>query len=340
MAMRVGLMGFGRIGKNIFRQVFDRDDIRIVAISDLGEPDSLAYLLEYDTIYGRFPGDVELEGKFLKAGCQRARLLKGARPDEMPWDAFEVDVVVEATHAYRHRAQLQGHLDSGAKRVILSTPAKDAIDRTILNGVNHAALRPEDRIISCASATTHVLGLLLKVLDEAVGVERAMMTSVHAYTSDQKLSDAVADNLRRSRSAAENLIPNWSWSPEVVGEILPGLKGKIDGMAVNVPVPNGSNLDLATQLKSDVTREQVNEIMREAAEGAYSNWIEYSTDPLVSCDVIGNKHSAIFDSLATLSLSGGLVKTVTWYDNGWGYAARIVETLELMAGFEGKGVTR
>jgi glyceraldehyde 3-phosphate dehydrogenase (phosphorylating) len=340
MAIRVGLMGFGRIGKNIFRQVFDREDITIAAISDLGDPESMAYLLEYDTIYGHFPAEVRLEGKYLMAGRQRSRLLKGTHPDQMPWDAFDIDVVVEATHAYRRRADLQGHLDSGARRVILSTPAKDAIDRTIVHGVNHETLAAGDRIVSCASATTHVLGLMLKILDEAVGVERAMMTSVHAYTSDQKLSDAVAKNLRRSRSAAENLIPNWSWSPRVVGDLLPRLKGKIDGMAVNVPVPNGSNLDLAVQLKRSLKTEEVNDIVRRAAEGPYRAWLEYSAEPLVSSDVIGNPHSAVFDSLATLALDGGLVKTITWYDNGWGYAARIVETLCAMARFGADGGVR
>jgi glyceraldehyde 3-phosphate dehydrogenase len=331
-------MGFGRISRSIFRQVYDREDIQVVAISDLGDPESMAYLLEYDTIYGRFPVEVKLDGKYLTSGRQRARLLKGTTPDEMPWDAFEVDVVIEATHKFRRRADLQGHLDSGTKRVILSTPPKDAIDRTIVHGVNHDDLRASDRIISCSSATTHTLGLLLKILDEAVGVKRALMTTVHAYTSDQKLSDAVAKNPRRSRSAAENLIPNWSWAPEVIGEMIPHLKNRVDGMAINVPVPNGSNLDLATELERELSIDAVNAIVREAAEGAYSRWVEYSTEALVSSDVIGNPHSAIFDSLATLSLPGGLVKTVTWYDNGWGYAARIVETLETLDRFQGKEV--
>ena len=336
MASRVGMMGFGRISRSIFRQVYQREDIQVVAISDLGDPESMAYLLEYDTIYGRFPGQVKLEGKYLAAGCQRARLLKGARPDEMPWDAFDVDVVVEATHQFRFRADLQCHLDSGAKRVILSTPAKDAIDRTIVHGVNHEHLLSTDRIISCSSGTTHTLGLLLKILDEAVGVEAALMTTVHAYTSDQKLSDAVAKNPRRSRSAAENLIPNWSWAPDVVGEMIPHLKGKVDGMAINVPVPNGSNLDLATQLSKTVSMDEVNEIVRAAADGPSNRWVEYATEPMVSSDVIGNPHSAVFDSLATVSLPGGLIKTVSWYDNGWGYAARIVETLETLAAFPAK----
>ena len=337
MAIRVGLMGFGRIGRNIFRQVHDRADIDLVAISDLGSPESMAYLLEYDTIYRRFPGEVGLEGKYLRAGRQHARLLKGTRPEEMPWDAFEVDVVVEATHAFRQRADLQGHLDAGARRVILSTPAIDAIDRTILPGVNHHDLRREDRIISCASATTHALGIMLAILDAAAGVRRAMMTTVHAYTSDQKLSDAAAVNPRRSRSAAENLIPNWSWSPAVVEQILPAMKGKVGGIAVNVPVPNGSNLDLAVQLERDLTVEEVNAAVRAAAEGAYQPWLEYATDPLVSSDVVGNPHSAIFDSLATIALKGGLVKTVSWYDNGWGYSARIVDVIVALARLDSAG---
>ncbi len=336
MAIRVALMGFGRIGKNIFRLVWEREDIQIVAISDLGDPESIAYLLEFDTIYGRFPGEVKLEGRYLRAGRQRARLLKGTRPEDMPWDAYDIDVVVEATHAYRRRADLQGHIDSGACRVILSTPALDAIDRTIVHGVNHETLVPEDRIISCASATTHVLGLMLKILDEAAGVKRAMMTSVHAYTSDQKLSDAVARNLRRSRSAAENLIPNWSWSPTVVGELLPHLKGKIDGMAINVPVPNGSNLDLAVQLEKELSADEVNAVVSKAAAGRYARWLAYADEPLVSSDVIGDPHSAVHDSLATIAMKGGLVKTVSWYDNGWGYSARIVETLEALSRFGGR----
>jgi glyceraldehyde 3-phosphate dehydrogenase len=328
-------MGFGRIGRDIFRQVHHREDIQVVAISDLGSPESMAYLAEYDTIYGKFPAPVELDGKYLKAGRQRARLLRGRHPDEMPWDAFEVDVVIEATHRYRCRRDLQGHLDSGARWVILSTPAEDSIDLTILHGINHDALRPEHRILSCSSATTIALGILLKVLDDAVGVERAMMTTVHAYTSDQKLSDTMAKNLRRSRSAAENIIPNWTWSPGVVEEALPHLQGRIGGMAVNVPVPNGSNLDLSTQIRKESSAEEINAIVRQAAAGSYAPWLQYADEPLVSSDVIGNSHSAVFDSLATISLDGHLVKTVTWYDNGWSYATRIVETIEALAAFAG-----
>jgi len=337
MALRIGLMGFGRIGRNILRQVAERDDIRVTAIADLGDPQSMAYLFTWDTIYKKFRGKVHLDGRHLEAGRQRARLLKGARPADMPWDAYEVDVVVEATHNFRTRAELQGHIDAGARRVLLTAPALDPIDRTLVHGVNHDALRPEDRIISCASATSHVLGIMLKILDESLGVRHAMMTTVHAYTSDQKLSDAVAENLRRSRSAAENLIPNWSWAPQVVGDLIPHLKGHIDGLAINVPVPNGSNVDLVTRLSREADADRVNAVLREAAGGPYARWLQYATQPLVSSDVIGSSHSAVFDSLATVSLKGGLVKTVTWYDNGWGYAARLVETLEAIAGFPKEG---
>ncbi|MEE8412586.1 MAG: glyceraldehyde 3-phosphate dehydrogenase NAD-binding domain-containing protein [Acidobacteriota bacterium] len=333
MSIRIGIMGFGRIGKNIFRQACQDEDIEIVAISDLGTPESMAYLLEYDTIYGRFPGDVTLEGKHLRAGRQRTRLLQGTRPENMTWDAYGADIVIESTGVYRHRAELQGHIDAGAKRVILTTPAVDDIDRTIVHGLNDQNLSPDDRLVSCASTTTHVLGLMIKILDDAVGVEHAMMTTVHAYSSDQKLSDSATPDLRRSRSAAENLIPNSTWSPDIVEKMLPHLAGKLGGLAINVPVPNGSNLDLSAQLKRTVTADEVNEIVRKTAEGNLKGYVQYATEPIVSSDVIGNKHSAVFDSLATIALPGGLVKTICWYDNGWGYAGRILETVRTLGGF-------
>ena len=326
-------MGFGRIGKNLFRQAYKEEDIEIVAISDLGSPESMAYLLEYDTIYGRFPGKVALDGKYLCAGRQRTRLLRGTRPDEMTWEAYGADIVIEATGIYRHRAELQGHLDAGAKRVILTTPAVDDIDRTVVHGINDKNLSPDDRLVSCASTTTHVLGLMIKILDDAVGVEHAMMTTVHAYSSDQKLSDAATPDLRRSRSAAENLIPNSTWSPRIVEAMLPHLAGKLGGVAINVPVPNGSNLDLSARVKQPVTRDDVNEMFQVAANGSLKGYVQYVDDPIVSSDVIGNPHSAVFDSLATIAMPGGLIKTVCWYDNGWGYAGRILETARTLGGF-------
>lgn len=336
MSIRIGIMGFGRIGKNIFRQAYKCEDIEIVAISDLGTPESMAYLLEYDTIYGRFPDEITLDGKYLEAGSQRARLLRGTSPEDMPWEAYGADIIIESTGAFRHRAELAGHINAGAKRVILTTPPRDEIDRIIVHGVNDETLSANDHIVSCASTTTHALGLIIKVLDQAVGIEHALMTTVHAYSSDQKLSDSVTPNLRRSRSAAENLIPNWTWAPGMIELMMPHLKGKIDGYAINVPVPNGSNLDLSTQLKRDVTVDEVNEIVRQAADGHLKPYLEYATEPIVSTDVIGNEHSAVYDSLATIALPGGLVKTVTWYDNGWGYASRILETARTLGSFDRK----
>ena len=328
---RVALMGFGRLGRNVLRQVLAREDIDIVAISDLAGPEAMAYLLQFDTIYGRLKGDVALRQGHLTAGRHQARVVKGGRPEAMPWRDLGVDVVVEATHAFRRRDDLNGHLAAGARRVILSTPPLDAIDRILLHGVNHLELAPGDRIVSCGSSTTQVLGLMLKILDDTAGVEAAMKTTVHAYTGDQSLADAARENLRLSRSAAENLIPNWSWSPGVVTSILPSLKGRIEGIAVNVPVSNGSNLDLTVQLRRPLAAAAINRIVRDAAEGPCAPWLEYATEPLVSRDVLGNAHSGVFDSLATLALPSGLTKTVIWYDNGWGYAARIVETIGAMA---------
>ena len=324
-------MGFGRLGRNALRQVLKREDIDVVAISDLAEPESLAYLLRFDTIYGRLEAEVALRGGHLVAGRHRARLVAGGRPEAMPWGDLGVDIVVEATHMFRHRDDLSGHLKAGARRVILSTPPIGAIDRVLLYGVNHEELAAGDRIVSCASSTTQILGLMLKILDEAVGVQAALKTTVHAYTGDQSLADAAASNLRLSRSAAENLIPNESWSPGIVESILPAFEGRLGGIAVNVPVSNGSNLDLVVQLGRPLDVAQLNAILRDAAQGRFARWLEYATEPLVSRDVIGNPHSGVFDSLATMVLPSGLAKTLTWYDNGWGYAARIVETIGAMA---------
>ncbi len=338
MPIRVGLMGFGRIGRNFFRQVHNHEDIDIVAISELGSPEAVAYLLEYDTIYGHFPDEVKLDGKYLTAGRQKSRLVKGLRPDDMPWDAFDVDIVIDTTLQYRQRAELQGHLESGAPRVIVCRPALDSIDATLIHGVNHDSLGPQDSIISVSSATCQALGLMLKVLDDAAVVNHAMMTSVHAYTSDQKLSDAMAAELRRARSAAENLIPNMSWASDVVTEIMPQLKGRVEGMAVNVPVPNGSCLDLAVQLRKPLSIEEINEAFKTASEGSLAGWLGYAAEPVVSSDVIGLSESVVYDSLASISMEGGLVKIIGWYDNGWGIAGRVVDTVLTVREFIRKGV--
>ena len=259
MAIRVGIMGFGRIGRNLFRQVWEREDIDIVAISDIGTPESMAYLLGFDTIYGRFPGELRVDGRHLVAGRQRSRLVRAVSPHDMPWDALGVDVVVESTGRYTGAEDLQAHLESGAQRVVLTAPADDGVDLTVVHGINDGLLAPEHRLVSCASTSTHALCLTLSVLDRAFGVDNAFMTIVHAYTGDQALADTVAGDLRNSRSAAENLIPNDTFLPEMVAELIPHLAGKVDGMVLNTPVPNGSNLDLVTQLSAgDVTAQSLN----------------------------------------------------------------------------------
>jgi glyceraldehyde 3-phosphate dehydrogenase len=323
-------MGFGRLGRNMFRIAHDDPDVRFVAVSDVADAESLTYLLKYSTIEGTFEEEVRFEDNYLAAGCQRTRVIHGAHPGDIPWDVLGADVVIECTGVFRRRADLQQHLDAGAKRVILSTPALDEIDRMVINGVNDGELRPEDRIISGGSSSCHALALLVKILHENVGVKRAVMTTVHAYTSDQQLSDTAKPSLRWSRSAAQNIIPNQSWAAGAVEDIIPELRGRLSGMALNVPVPAGSNIDLVSELEKPLGAEEVNTVLREAAGGPYKGLVEYTEEPIVSTDVVGNPASALFDGKATLSLDNGMAKTVAWYDNGWGYAYRMLELAKML----------
>lgn len=332
MAVRIGIMGFGRLGRNMFRIAHDQPDIEFRAVSDLADADSLAYLLQYSTIEGPFAAEVRREGPYLVAGQQRMRVLHGTRPGEVPWDVLGCDIVVESTGRFRRRVDLEKHLEAGAGKVILSTPPQDDIDRLVILGVNERDLRPSDRLVSAGSSSVHALALLLKVLHEGAGISRAVMTTVHAYTSDQQLSDTAKPGLRWSRSAAQNIIPNTSWAPRAVQDLLPDLRGKITGMALNVPVPAGSVIDLNAELKKPLSAVEVNAIVREAAEGPYKGRLAYTEEPIVSSDVVGNPASGVFDAQATMSLGNGMVKCVIWYDNGWGFAYRMVELARLMAG--------
>ncbi len=334
MAIRIGIMGFGRIGRNVFRILYPRDDIEIRAIVDIADPQALVYLLKFDTVHGRFPDPVSYKaGKMFVKGRAIPMLTRTA-PGDVDWAELGVDIVIEATTKYRTRAELQRHLDRGAKRVILTVPPRDEIDAVVVMGVNDHILTRESRIVSNASCTSNALAPICKVLHDAFGIERAFMTTVHAYTNDQRLADVPHSDLRRSRAAAENIIPTTTWSPRAVQQILPELAGRLDGMALNVPVPDGSVVDLVALLQRDVTAEEVNEVVRSAAATRFKRIIEYCEDPIVSSDVIGNPHSAIFDSLATQVLAGNMVKTLTWYDNGWGYAHRVVEVVERLAAFD------
>jgi glyceraldehyde 3-phosphate dehydrogenase len=340
MPVRIGIMGFGRLGRNMFRIAYDDPEVTFAAVSDVADAESLRYLLKNSTVEGVFEEDVRLDGQYLVAGRQRTRVVHGTRPGDIPWDLLGADVVIEATGQFRTRAQLERHLAAGARRVILSTPALDEIDRMVINGVNDHTLSRKDRIVSGGSSSCHALALILKILHEKVGVRRAIMTTVHAYTSDQQLSDTAKPSLRWSRSAAQNIIPNDSWAAGAVEEIIPDLRGKLYGMALNVPVPAGSNIDLVSELEKPLSAEEVNAIVREAADGPYRGLVEYTNEPIVSSDCIGHDASAVFDAQATLSLGNGMVKTVLWYDNGWGFAHRMVDLAKKLGDLiEAKEVT-
>ena len=330
MSIRVAVNGFGRIGRAVFRIIAERPDspIEVVAINDLADDDILAYLLEYDSVMGHFDQPVEVKDGVLTVGRHHVRMLMETDPARLPWRDLEVDVVVESTGIFRSREKLQKHIDAGAHKVILTVPADDEIDQTVVLGVNDAELDQNDIIISNASCTTNCLAPLAKVLDENFGIKRGLMTTVHAYTNDQRLADVPHKDLRRSRAATENIIPTTTGAAKAVGKVFPKLKGKLDGMAMRVPVPDGSTVDLVAELERPVTIEEINTAVRKASEGAMKGIIQYSDDPLVSTDIIGNPHSSIFDAGGTQVLGGNLVKVLAWYDNEWGYSNRVVDLIE------------
>ncbi|MCH7520737.1 MAG: aldehyde dehydrogenase [Candidatus Marinimicrobia bacterium] len=336
--IRVGLMGFGRIGRNFYRLASEAQDIEIAVISDIGNPDILHYLLQRDSIHGSFKYDARLEQNKLILGDGRtAELVHGVAPGDVAWSEYDVEVVVDATGKYLKRADMEAHVASGAKRVILTNPPTDEIDRLITVGVNEDTITSADRLISAGSSTTNAMALTLQVLDQNFAVERAMMTTVHAYTSDQPLQDTVGSDFRRSRSAAENIIPNDTHSPAWVEAIMPKFKGRVEGIALNVPVSNGSCVDLTTQFAtSDITVDAINDAMRQAAR-KMPGIIEVTDDPVVSSDVQGNRHSMVFDTQATMKSQGRMVKTISWYDNGWGHAARVLDIIKAYARLNGNG---
>ena len=331
--MKMAINGFGRIGRAVYRIIAERQpaDIEIVAVNDLAADDKLAHLLKYDTVFGRFPGEVELTDGYMSAGGHKVKMLEERDPAQLPWAELGVDVVVESTGVFRTREALNKHLEAGAKRILLTVPAKDPIDATVVLGVNNADLAPESTIVSNASCTTNCLAPVAKVLDDAFGIESGIMTTVHAYTNDQEVADTPHSDMRRARHAAENIIPTSTGAAKAIGQVLPSLDGKLDGMAMRVPVPDGSIVDLVVTLSRDVTAEEVNEAMKAAADGELRGILEYTADPIVSSDIIGNPASSIFDSQLTKVIDGNMVKVVSWYDNEWGYSNRVVDLLALMA---------
>ncbi len=330
--MRVAINGFGRIGRSVFRILNNRKDVSVIAINDIAENDALAYLLKYDTVMGRFNDTVELDGNVMKTSHNEVRMVAERDPRKLPWEELGVDVVIEATGIFRTRVQLQQHIDAGAKRVILTVPAKDEIDYTLVIGVNDDGLTADHKIISNASCTTNCLAPMAKILNDNFGIEYGVINTIHAYTNDQRLADVPHSDWRRSRAAAENIIPTTTGAAKAVGKVLPELKGKLDGIAMRVPVPDGSVVDSVLRLGKDVTVDDINEAVFTASQSdSMRNVVEYSTLPVVSTDIIGNPHSSIFDAPFTKVIEGSLVKTLNWYDNEWGYSNRVVDLVDILS---------
>jgi len=330
--MRIGINGFGRIGRTVFRILNRQQVIDVAAINDLANDDVLAYLLKYDTVMGPLKDSVSVKNGVLTTSNHSIKMLNEHDPATLPWTELGVDVVIEATGVFRTREQLQAHLDAGAGYVILTVPAKDEIDYTVVIGVNEDRLTSDHKIISNASCTTNCLAPMAKVLNDAFGIEYGVINTIHAYTNDQRLADVPHSDWRRSRAAAENIIPTTTGAARAVGVVLPELKGKLDGIAMRVPVPDGSIVDLNVELNTDINADDIRQAVKEAsATDRLNSILQYEDTPIVSSDIIGNPHSSIFDAPFTTVLGKRFVKTLNWYDNEWGYSNRVVDLINLLA---------
>ena len=330
MTIRVAINGFGRIGRLVCRVIGERDGVEVVAVNDLSDARALGHLLRYDSVHGRYPGDVRGEEGALVVDGQRIAVLAERDPAKLPWKDLAVDFVVEATGVFTMKADCLKHVQAGAPKVLLTVPPKDEVDAMVVMGVNEDSLRPEHQVISNASCTTNCLAPLAKVLHESFGIERGLMTTVHAYTNDQSINDFIHKDLRRARAGAVNIIPTTTGAARAVGAVIPALKGKLDGYALRVPVPDGSVVDFTANLGRNASVDEVNASMRQAAEGSLRGILAYTEDPIVSSDIIHDTHSSIVDGKATLVADGGrIVKVVSWYDNEWGYSNRVVDLLTL-----------
>ena len=328
--MRIGINGFGRIGRTVFRILNKQQDFTVVAINDLADDDALAYLLKYDTVMGPLRDSVSVNNGILSTTNHKVKMLNERDPAALTRTELGVDVVIEATGVFRTREQLQSHLDAGAGHVILTVPAKDEIDFTVVIGVNEDRLTSEHKIISNASCTTNCLAPMAKVLNDAFGIEYGVINTVHAYTNDQRLADVPHSDWRRSRAAAENVIPTTTGAARAVGIVLPELKGKLDGIAMRVPVSDGSIVDLNVELNTDVNADDIRQAVKEAsATDRLNSILQYEDAPIVSSDIIGNPHSSIFDAPFTIVLDKRFVKTLNWYDNEWGYSNRVVDLIKI-----------
>ncbi len=330
---RIAINGFGRIGRLTFRALLTKENVEVVAFNDLTDTKTLAHLLKYDSVHGKFDGTVDVDGEYLIINGARIRVYSERNPADLPWGELNVDVVVESTGIFRKREQLEMHLKAGAKKVALSVPAAtgDDVDATVVLGVNSEVLKPEHKLVSNASCTTNCLSPISKVLNDSFGIEYGLMNTIHSYTNDQIILDAPHKDLRRARAAAVSIIPTSTGAAKAIGLVIPELDGKLHGLAMRVPTPDGSVVDLTVKLKKKASVEEINAAMKAAAEGPMKGILKYETDPVVSVDIIGSTYSSIFDSLLTMEKGGDLVKVVSWYDNENGYSNRLADLAVIMA---------
>jgi glyceraldehyde 3-phosphate dehydrogenase len=330
--IKVAINGFGRIGRLTFRALLANENVEVVALNDLTDAKTLAHLLKYDSVHGKFPGTVSSDEGLIVVNGKNYKVFAEKDPAALPWKELGVDVVVESTGVFRKREKLQKHLDAGARKIVLTVPAdsKEDVDRTIVLGVNNGDLKPEDRILSNASCTTNCLAPVAKVLNDTFGIKRGLMNTIHSYTNDQIILDAPHKDLRRARAAALSVIPTSTGAAKAIGLVIPELAGKLDGLAMRVPTPDGSVVDLTCELMKPTTKEEINEAIKKAADGAMKGILEYCTDPIVSIDIIGNPHSSIFDSKLTQVMDGNFVKVISWYDNEFGYSQRVAQLVAML----------
>ncbi|MDD2489392.1 MAG: type I glyceraldehyde-3-phosphate dehydrogenase [Bacteroidales bacterium] len=331
--VKIAINGFGRIGRISFRNIQRKSNIEVVAINDLTDATTLAHLLKYDSVHGRFDGEVHAEGDYLVVNGKKIRVYAEKDPENLPWGELGIDIVIESTGIFRNKEKMGKHIKAGAKKVILTVPADKAedVDATVVLGVNDSILTKEMTCISNASCTTNCLAPIAKVLNDKFGIVRGLMNTIHSYTNDQQILDLPHKDLRRARAAAVSIIPTSTGAAKAVGLVIPELKGKLDGLSMRVPTPDGSVVDLTVELSRPVTKEEINAAIKEAAEGPMKGILEYTEDPIVSCDIIGNPHSSIFDSKLTMVMEGNMVKVVSWYDNENGYSNRVCDLAEKLA---------
>ncbi len=334
-APRIAINGFGRIGRTVLRIAKLRGHYNVIAVNDLVAPDDLAYAFKYDSIHGTWPGEVSVAGTTMTVDGDAFEVLNEADPAKLPWKDMGVDYVVESTGRFRKVAELEQHLTAGAGRVLVTVPTKDPLEATVVLGVNDHVLTADARIISNASCTTNCAAPIAKILHEAFGIRRGLLTTVHAYTSDQRLIDAPHKDPRRSRNAATNIVPTSTGAARAIGKVMPELAGRLDGMAMRVPVPDGSLVDLTVELNSDADVEAINAAVLAASQGPLKGIVQYETNPIVSSDIIGNPHSSIFDAPLTQVIDGRMAKVIAWYDNEWGYSTRMEELITRVAALDG-----